>query len=68
VSLETYNALTKELRDKLEELKNVKRPEINNPIIDYSDLATLDMLLISAFYTKALHFLKILQKRVKNTL
>jgi hypothetical protein len=51
VSLETYNELTKELRDKLEGLKNVKRPEINNPIIDDSDLATLDMLLISAFYT-----------------
>jgi hypothetical protein len=68
VSLETYSALTKELRDKLEELKNVKRPEINNPIIDYSDLATLDMLLLSAFYTKTLRCLKIFQKRVKNTL
>jgi hypothetical protein len=51
VNLETYSALVKELRDKLEELKSVKRPEINNPFIDASDLATLNMLLISAFYT-----------------
>jgi hypothetical protein len=49
--LETFQELKKDIKAKLEELKNVKRPEINNPNIDESDLATINMLLINAFYT-----------------
>jgi hypothetical protein len=45
---ETYKELMKDLKAKLEELKTVKRPEINNPIIDDDDLVMIRFFLVNA--------------------
>jgi hypothetical protein len=45
---ETFKALMKDLKEKMEELKDVKRPEINNPIIDDDDLVMIRFFLVNA--------------------
>jgi hypothetical protein len=46
---ETFNTLLKDVKEKMEELKNVKRPEINNPIIANDDIEMISLFLYNAF-------------------
>jgi hypothetical protein len=46
---ETFSALKKDIKDKLEELKDVKRPEINNPIIPNDELMMINLFLLNAY-------------------
>jgi hypothetical protein len=48
---ETFKELMKDIKAKLEELKTVKRPEINNPIIEEDDLTMIRFFLFNAYVT-----------------
>jgi hypothetical protein len=46
---ETLKALMKDLKEKMEELKNARRPEINNPVIPHDDIEMINLFLYNAF-------------------